>query len=170
MNDKTSRRGFLKFLGKGGAVGAALAVPGSSYAIGVDAATKGEPRTELAFNFTCACSRSLIAAVPETVGTVVVVPCDCGREWHMRWEGDHFQTFDPNDCGAFDPHGRRQRSQAFAERLEFEAEVNASADKVFSALENARSKMTPEKRKRAIRNSEAILRSQAFADKDRDAE
>ena len=135
----TSRRGFLKFLGKGGAVGAALAVPGSSYAIGVDAATKGDPRTALAFNFTCACSRSLIAAVPETVGTVVVVPCDCGREWHMRWE-------------------------------EFEAEVNASADKVFSALENARSKMTPEKRKRAIRNSEAILRSQAFADKDRDAE
>jgi hypothetical protein len=45
-----------------------------------------------------------------------------------------------------------------AERLEFEAEVNASADKVFSALENARSKMTPEKRERAIRNSEAILR------------
>ena len=94
MSDKTSRRGFLKFLGKGGAVGAALAVPGSSYAIGVDAATKGEPRTELAFNFTCACSRSLIAAVPEKVGTVVDVPCDCGREWHMRWEGDHFQTFD----------------------------------------------------------------------------
>jgi hypothetical protein len=45
-----------------------------------------------------------------------------------------------------------------AERLEFEAELNASADKVFHALENARSKMTPEKRERAIRNSEAILR------------
>ena len=115
MNDKTSRRGFLKFLGKGGAVGAALAVPGSSYAIGVDAATKGEPRTELAFNFTCACGRSLIAEVPKKAGTVVDVRCECRREWYMRWEGDHFQTFNPDDCGAFDPYGRRQVSQAFAD-------------------------------------------------------
>jgi len=45
-----------------------------------------------------------------------------------------------------------------AERLEFEAELDASADKVFHALENARSKMTPEQRERAVRNSDAILR------------
>jgi hypothetical protein len=44
-----------------------------------------------------------------------------------------------------------------AARLQFEAELDASADKVFEALERARSKMTPEERDRAVRNSESIL-------------
>ena len=113
MSDKTSRRGFLKFLGKGGAV--ALAVPGTAYAVGVDTSTKQEPTESLAFNFICACNRSLIAEVPKAVGDRVSVKCDCGRELNMSWEGDHFQTFDPDDCGAFDTEGRRQRSQAFAD-------------------------------------------------------
>ncbi len=46
-----------------------------------------------------------------------------------------------------------------AERLEFEAELDGSADRVFNALEKARNKMTPEERERAERNSASILRS-----------
>lgn len=46
-----------------------------------------------------------------------------------------------------------------AERLEFEANVDVAADRVFEALERARSKMTPEEKERAVRHSEAILNS-----------
>lgn len=109
--DKTSRRGFLKFLGKGSAVGAVLAVPASSYAIGVDMAATGEDFT--AFNFVCFCDRNLIAKVPKNVGDVVEIKCGCGTQYRMRWEGDHFQTFNHMECGAFDE--RRQKVQAFAD-------------------------------------------------------
>lgn len=44
-----------------------------------------------------------------------------------------------------------------ARREKFEAELDVSADRLFDALERARGKMTPERRERAIRNSEAIL-------------
>lgn len=101
MADKTSRRGFLKFLGTGGAVGAVAALPGSAYAVGVDPA-KGEEFT--AFNFVCRCDRSLIAKVPKNVGDVVRVECDCGRQWVMVWEGDHFNA--RGGAGAYDE--RRQ--------------------------------------------------------------
>jgi len=46
-----------------------------------------------------------------------------------------------------------------AERLEFEAQLDASADRVFSAIEIARSKMTDSERKHADRNANAILNS-----------
>jgi hypothetical protein len=46
-----------------------------------------------------------------------------------------------------------------AERLELEAELDASADKVFNAIERARSKMTDTEREQADRNAAAILKN-----------
>jgi uncharacterized protein YjbJ (UPF0337 family) len=46
-----------------------------------------------------------------------------------------------------------------AERLEFEAELNASADKVFGVIQEARGKMTDQERARADRNAAAILKT-----------
>lgn len=109
--DKTSRRGFLKILGKGSAVGAVLATPTAGYTIGIDRGVPGGDKT--AFNFICVCDRSLIAEVPKNIGDTVHVKCDCGRTWRMRWEGDHFQTFDNESGGAYDE--RRQKMQAFAD-------------------------------------------------------
>jgi uncharacterized protein YjbJ (UPF0337 family) len=45
------------------------------------------------------------------------------------------------------------------ERLEFEAELDASADKVFGAIQEARGKMNDNERERADRNTAAILKS-----------
>ena len=45
------------------------------------------------------------------------------------------------------------------EHLEFEAELDASADKVFSAIERARGKMSESERKLADKNAAAILNS-----------
>lgn len=45
-----------------------------------------------------------------------------------------------------------------AERLEFEAELDASADKVFDAIESARSVMTASDRELSDRNAAAILK------------
>jgi hypothetical protein len=44
-----------------------------------------------------------------------------------------------------------------AERQDFKSKVDASADRVFAALERARGKMSPADRARAVRNSETIL-------------
>jgi len=46
-----------------------------------------------------------------------------------------------------------------AERLQFEAQLNASADKVFGVIQEARNKMTDQERARADRNAAAILKS-----------
>lgn len=54
--------------------------------------------------------------------------------------------------------GSQPASHEEAERLEFESELDASADKLFHALERARGEMTPQQRERAERNSEAILK------------
>jgi hypothetical protein len=45
------------------------------------------------------------------------------------------------------------------ERDQFEAELDASADSVFNAIEKARSKMTDGERELADKNADAILKS-----------
>jgi hypothetical protein len=51
------------------------------------------------------------------------------------------------------------KSQEEIERLEFEAELNASADKVFNIVEKARSRMTPAERQASDEKADAILKS-----------
>lgn len=84
------RRGFLKALGKGAAVGAAMATPTVSYAVGVDHAKPGSDKTF--FNFGCPCGNNLAAEVPDTIGKTVNVKCDCGTTYEFQWRGDHFAT------------------------------------------------------------------------------
>jgi hypothetical protein len=81
------RRGFLKALGKGTVVGAAMATP-AAYAGGIDLA-----KDHIAFNFTCACGRSSIAPVPSEIGHVVIVECECGEKLRLRWNGGSFTAF-----------------------------------------------------------------------------
>lgn len=85
------RRGFLKALGKGTVVGAAMATP-AAYAGGVDLAS-GKDRTVQAFNFECTCARNLVATVPEKVDEIISLKCDCGTGWRFQWKGDHFVTY-----------------------------------------------------------------------------
>jgi hypothetical protein len=54
-------------------------------------------------------------------------------------------------------------SQEESDHLEFEAEMDAFARKVYGALDEARSRMTKEERERADRNAAAILRSASDA-------
>lgn len=51
------------------------------------------------------------------------------------------------------------KSNEDIELMEFEAELNASADKVFGVIEHARSKMTDSEREQADRQAAAILKS-----------
>jgi len=50
-------------------------------------------------------------------------------------------------------------SQEEAERLEFEAELEASADKVFNIVEKARSRMTQAEREVVDKKADAILKN-----------
>lgn len=46
-----------------------------------------------------------------------------------------------------------------AERLEFEAELNASADRVLAVIEESRSRMTDTERENADRRADSILKN-----------
>lgn len=58
---EVTRRGFLRSIGMGSAVGAVgLAAPA--------ALSQEKPKQDLAFRFMCHCSRELVAKVPATNG------------------------------------------------------------------------------------------------------
>lgn len=91
MEQVTSRRGFLRLLGMGGAVAvASTAAAATGYHVAADPGVKGGEKT--AFNFMCMCGSSIVAEVPTEVGSVVEVPCECGKQWKMEWQGDHFSA------------------------------------------------------------------------------
>lgn len=81
-----TRRGFLKFLGKGGLAGVSLAAPVAGYTLDVD---KGKDVN--AFNFTCTCGEGMVAKVPKE-RVKIEMKCECGNVWSMEWAGDHFKT------------------------------------------------------------------------------
>ena len=89
-----TRRGFLKFLGKGGLAG----VAGAGYVVSADPAV-GESHT--AFNFTCTCGEGFICKTPKVEGGQQILSCQCGNIWSLTWAGDHFKT-------KLDHHGPNQ--------------------------------------------------------------
>jgi hypothetical protein len=82
-----NRRGFLKSLGKGAAVGAAIGTPAAL------AADYGKGKDVTGFNFACGCGNNVIATVPEVESEVKAKCRKCGKNWRLLWKGDHFQTF-----------------------------------------------------------------------------
>lgn len=79
----SSRRGFLKMLGMGGAIGVAGVVP----ALAVTA-----QGVKVEFNFTCSCGKGILTEVPKELGTAVQFACPCGNHWTLIWNGDSFST------------------------------------------------------------------------------
>lgn len=107
------RRGFLKALGKGTVVGAAMATP-AAYAGGMDLAKSGT-KDQKVFNFTCECGRSHMAPVPAEIGDVVTVECECGQGIRLRWNGGSFTGFPMH--GEITPIGHVKAEAASANKV-----------------------------------------------------
>lgn len=83
MTEQTTRRGFLKFLGKGSVAAGALAVPGAAMAA-------AKPEDAAAYRFECHCGSVVIAKVPSLKGVVVTAECANQHRYALTWHGDHF--------------------------------------------------------------------------------
>ena len=85
-NENTTRRGFLRLLGLGSAMGAGLAVTGTGSVMAAPATAPAQA----AFNFTCDCGAAVVAAVPPQKGMVVNTVCANGHRYQLTWKGTHF--------------------------------------------------------------------------------
>lgn len=83
MTAQTTRRGFLKFLGKGSVAAGTLAVPGAAIAA---AGTEDA----LAYRFECRCGSVVVAKVPSLAGVIVTAECANQHRYSLTWHGDHF--------------------------------------------------------------------------------